>query len=82
MESKTIEYGIILLYKYKVEYTEVIYRLLSTFITHKTFGQDIYIFLIYISFTAMISRVQKILIQSHFESIQITQSKDKVYSNT
>ena len=57
MESKTIEYGIILLYKYKVEYTEVIYRLLSTFITHKTFGQDIYIFLIYISFTAMISRV-------------------------
>ena len=35
MESKIIEYRIILLYKYKVEQTEVISRLLFTFFTHK-----------------------------------------------
>ena len=32
MERKTIEYGIILLHKYKIEQTEVISRLLSTFL--------------------------------------------------
>ena len=35
MESKIIEYGIILLHKYKVEQTEVISRFLFTFVTHK-----------------------------------------------
>ena len=35
MESKVIEYGIILLHKYKLQQTEVIYRLLFTFVTHK-----------------------------------------------
>ena len=32
MESKIIEYGIIVLHKYKVEQTEVISRLLFTFL--------------------------------------------------
>ena len=31
MESKITEYGIILLHKYKVEQTELIFRLLFTF---------------------------------------------------
>ena len=35
MESKIIEYGIILLNKYKVEQTEVISTLLFTFVTYK-----------------------------------------------
>ena len=35
MECKIIEYGIILLHKYKVEQTEVISRLLFTFASHK-----------------------------------------------
>ena len=40
MESKLIEYGVILLYKYKVEHTEVILRLLFTFLLtdYKTSG--------------------------------------------
>ena len=32
MESKIIEYGIILLHKYKVEQTELIYRFLFSFL--------------------------------------------------
>ena len=34
MESKIIEYGIILLHEYEVEQTEVISRLIFTFFTH------------------------------------------------
>ena len=32
MESKIIEFGILLLHKYKVEQTELIFRLLFTFL--------------------------------------------------
>ena len=35
MESKIIEYGIILLHKHKSEETEVKYRLFFTLVTHK-----------------------------------------------
>ena len=41
MECKIIEFGKIILYKYKVEETELIFRLLSTFYSQITrmFGQ-------------------------------------------
>ena len=71
MESKIIEYGIMLLHKSKVEQTEVISRLIFTFCSQitTTFGQ-IYIFLkhFHSSLSVAVSRVQKIFIQSHFES--------------
>ena len=68
MESKIIEYRIILLHKYKVEQTEVISRLLFTFLltNYKNVwsdtGENIYIFLINFdtSFTVTISRAQEI----------------------
>ena len=68
MESKIIEYRIILLHKYKVEQTEVISRLLFTFLltNYKNVwsdtGENIYIFLIHFdtSFTVTISRAQEI----------------------
>ena len=68
MESKIIEYRIILLHKYKVEQTEVISTLLFTFLltNYKNVwsdtGENIYIFLIHFdtSFTVTISRAQEI----------------------
>ena len=81
MESKIIEYGIILLYKYEVEKIEVISRLFIYFFTHKLqehfVKENINIFLkhFYTSFTVKIKRVYEIFIQVHFESIQCTQSK-------
>ena len=81
MESKIIEYGIILLHKYKVEKIEVISRLFIHFFTHKLqehfVKENINIFLkhFYTSFTVKIKRVYEIFIQVHFESIQCTQSK-------
>ena len=70
MESKIIDYGKILLQKYKVEQIEVIYRLLFTF--SLTNCKNTYIFLIHFhaSFTVTTSRV---IIQSYFESIQSKQ---------
>ena len=39
MEIKTTEYEMTLLHKYKVEQTEVLSRLLSTFLLTRNFGQ-------------------------------------------
>ena len=64
----------ILLPKSTEEWTEVISRLLSTFVTHKLQEHLNFIHLFSIHFhtcfTIMMSRVQKIFIQSQFESMQ------------
>ena len=81
MESKIIEYGIIFLHKYKVEQTKLISRLLFNFLVKNYkkvwWDSNIKFFLTHFhtSVTVAISRVKEMFIQSHFESMQSTQSK-------
>ena len=60
----------ILLHKSKEERTETISRLLFTFVTHKLEEHLNFSKHFHTCFTFMMSRVQKIFIQSHFQSMR------------